>query len=205
MRGKAESTIHLEKRIIEVTDALKDYWPLTLRQIYYRLVAAGDIENNINRYTALSNTCSDMRKEGSLSWAVMEDRTRRVSDKRGWSDADEFIQYEVDQFLKGYARCLVQQIEKYVELWVEKDALSRIFEEVAWPYCIKVVTCKGQVSTTFLNDYAERVRNIGKEPVVIYGGDLDPSGWRIPGQGNGYHHLCGGFCKAGSDRREVPG
>lgn len=184
-RGKSASTIDLQGKVIEITDNLRDYWPLTLRQIYYQLVAAGHIENNSNRYKALSTICSDMRKDGLLSWSVMEDRVRRVSAKRGWQNVEAFIASELDNFLRPdfYSRCLVQQIDRYVELWVEKDALSRIFEDVAWSYCVRVVTCRGQVSTTFLKDYADRALDAidrGQHPVVVYGGDLDPSGWRIP-------------------------
>ena len=182
-RGKSNNTLSLQDKVISVTEALSPYWPLTLRQIYYQLVAAGHLENHKNRYKALSGICSDMRKDGLLSWAVMEDRTRRLSGKRGWTDVAEFIAYDLSRMFQGYDRCLVQQQTNYVELWVEKDALSRIFEDAAWPYCVNVVTCKGQVSTTFLKSYADRAASAlkrGQHSVVCYGGDLDPSGWKIP-------------------------
>ena len=73
----------------------------------------------------------------------MEDRVRRVSTKRGDEDAESFIKKELGWFLQGYSRCLVQGQDNYVEVWVEKDALSRIFEEVAYPYCVRCVTCGG--------------------------------------------------------------
>lgn len=182
-RGKNASTIELQGKVVEITNNLRDYWPLTLRQIYYQLVAAGHIENNRNRYKALSVTCSNLRKDGLLSWRSIEDRVRRVTGKRGWKNAEEFVASDLDRLFEGYARCYVQQVDRYVELWTEKDALSRIFEDVAWPFCVRVVTCRGQVSTTFLNDYADRATKAiaqGKRPVIVYGGDLDPSGWKIP-------------------------
>ena len=77
---------------------------------------------------------------------TMEDRVRRVSTKRGEEDADTFIKKEMGLFLNGYSRCLVQGQENYVEVWVEKDALSRILEDVAYPYCIRTVTCRGYQS-----------------------------------------------------------
>ncbi len=89
------------------------------------------------------------------------------------------ILVEVGSFLKGYSRCLVQDQENYIEVWVEKDALTRIFEDIAWTYCIRCVTCKGFMSVTFVNDYATRARKAqaqGQRPIVLYFGDLDPSG-----------------------------
>lgn len=183
MRGIAQKTVRLKEQIIDVTERLRDYWPLTLRQIFYRLVAAGALQNQRSKYQALSVLCSQMRKDSELSWSVMEDRTRTVSDKKGFQDQATFLKQELDSFLVGYSRCLVQQQENYVELWVEKDALSSIFYNAAWPYCIRVLTCKGHPSTSSLQEYASRAEEAqkqGRQPVVIYGGDLDPSGWQIP-------------------------
>jgi len=165
--------------IITVVNGLVDYWPLTLRQIYYRLVAAGIVANTRSKYNDLSKITKQMRLDGMLPWEVMEDRVRRVSTKRGDEDAETFIKREFGWFLKGYSRCLVQGQENYVEVWVEKDALSRILEDVAAPYCIRVVTCRGYQSMTFLKAYADRAEaamDRKQTPVVLYFGDLDPSG-----------------------------
>lgn len=169
-------------QVEKVVTGLRDYFPLTLRQIYYQLVAKNLIGNTKSQYTMLSTLIKQMRLDGLLPWDVIEDRTRRVSGKRGFDDPDQFIKQEVKGFLKGYSRCLVQDQENYVEIWVEKDALSRIFESIAWTYCIRCVTCKGFMSATFVNDYADRAKRAqaqGQRPVVLYFGDLDPSGVKM--------------------------
>ena len=38
----------VKQMVIETTESLKSYWPLTLRQIYYQLVANNTIETEIN-------------------------------------------------------------------------------------------------------------------------------------------------------------
>jgi len=166
--------------ILQVVDDLRDYYPLTLRQIYYRLVAAEIIENSRSRYNDLSKVIKQMRLDEMLSWDVIEDRTRRVSTKRGYTDADEFLREQVDSMeYSGFSRCMVQGQEKYIELWVEKDALSRVFEDVSWAYCLRCVTCKGYQSISFLREYSERAQRAlsnGQKPVVLYFGDFDPSG-----------------------------
>jgi hypothetical protein len=173
----------LVPKTIEVLNDLEDYWPLTLRQVYYRLVASQVIDNNLNRYQGLSVLLTKLRRLHVVPWDVIEDRTRRISDKRGWQSAEEFARDEVSNFLRGYDRCLVQEQENYVEIFVEKDALAAIFEDQVWPYCVRVVTCKGQVSSTYVNAYAERAKKElrrGRKPVILYYGDLDPTGARIP-------------------------
>lgn len=166
-------------KVVEIVNTLEDYWPITLRQIYYQLVAAGHIKNMGSAYGRLSQLVKQMRLSGQLPWEIMEDRGRRVSDKRGWEDHQEFIEQEVDSFLEGYSRCFVQGQERYVEIWCEKDALSKIFERVAWPFCIRAVTCRGYQSVTFLDNYRRRAlaaQERGQVPVILYFGDLDPSG-----------------------------
>jgi hypothetical protein len=167
-----------------VVDELEDYWPLTLRQIYYRIVAAGHIENTRSRYNDLSKLIKQMRVDDMLPWHVLTDRARRMTDKRGYTDHTEFLS-NLEKYVKNldrnYTRCFVQNQERYVEIWCEKDALSQVFERVAWPYCIRAVTCKGYDSATFLDDYRRRAKAAqarGQTPVILYFGDLDPSGWQ---------------------------
>jgi hypothetical protein len=173
----------LVPKTIEVLNELEDYWPLTLRQVYYRLVAAQIIENHLNQYKSLSVLLTKLRRLNIVPWEVIEDRTRRISDKRGWPDSKKFAEYELEQFLRSYDRCLVQNQENHVEIFVEKDALATIFKNVAWPYCVRVITCKGQVSATYIKSYAERAQRAidnGQNPVILHYGDLDPTGARIP-------------------------
>ena len=166
-------------QVIEVTNNLEKYWPLTLRQIYYQLVAGGLIENTRSKYTLLSLLVKWMRIDERLPWDVLEDRTRTITDKRGWENMSEFIESETEWLFNGYARCLVQGQNKYIEVWTEKDALLRIFHNVVEPYCMRAVTCRGYQSVTFIADFytrAEQAIMRGQTPVILYFGDLDPSG-----------------------------
>jgi hypothetical protein len=127
----------------------------------------------------LSKLVKWMRIDEMLPWNALEDRTRTVTSKRGWSSLNNFIDREMGSFLQGYTRCLVQGQDDYIEVWTEKDALFRIFDDVVWPYCIRAVVCRGYNSVTFIADFytrAERALMKGQQPIVLYFGDLDPSG-----------------------------
>lgn len=167
------------KQVQEVVEELRQYWALTLRQIYYQLVAKGYIENNKSSYNALSKLVKWMRIDGRIPWDALEDRSRTLGRKRGWSNTKEFLEHELKTMFKGYTRCRVQTQPKYIEVWVEKDALSQIFHKVVYPYCIRSTAVRGYSSVTFLADYYVRATEAimqGKKPVVLYFGDLDPSG-----------------------------
>ena len=162
-----------------VAKELRSYWPLTLRQIYYQLVSKGQIKNNRSNYNMLSKLIKWMRIDERLPWNCLEDRSRTLTNKRGYESLADFIYSETSNFLYGYTRCLIQGQDKYVEVWTEKDALLRIFKEVVYPYCIRAVVCRGYSSVTFIADFYKRAEKAimqGKTPVVLYFGDLDPSG-----------------------------
>jgi len=165
-----------------VLEELRDFWPLTLRQLYYQLVARGVIENALGEYKKLSELLTEARLSGLVPWEALEDRARTILHSGGWDNQNEFIESELASFLEGYRRDLMQSQPHALEVWIEKDALSRIVHDVAWEYCVPVVVARGFSSISYLHECRGRVeRNakLGKRTKILYFGDLDPSGWEM--------------------------
>ena len=59
---RAETETYL-KKVLETIEGLRGYWPLTLRQIYYQLVAGLVIGNDINQYKKLSRVLTQARMD----------------------------------------------------------------------------------------------------------------------------------------------
>ncbi len=163
----------LARDLVSIIDELIEYWPLTVRQVYYQCVARQLIANWLPEYQRVSKTLSTLRREQLVSWDAIEDRTRRTTEKRGVSDLQDFIKEQSEYFLdwRYYHRCRVQEQEIYIEAAIEKDALSSIVEDVLWPYCTRLNVVKGQVSATMVRDMAMRFgaayRN-GQRPVLLF-------------------------------------
>lgn len=161
----------------EVLSELEAYTPLTLRQVYYQLIGKGCIENNRSQYNMLSNLLKWARIQGHIGWNVIEDRTRAFHNLTGWRSYQSFTNASLNHFLSGYSRDLLQTQDKYLEIWIEKDALATIFKKVAINYTVPVVVCKGFSSISFLNDLKERLdAKQDKQRLILYFGDFDPSG-----------------------------
>ena len=174
-----ELQLERAENVKTVTKELRSYWPLTLRQIYYQLVSKGQVKNNKSNYNMLSKLIKWMRIDEKLPWDALEDRSRTLTNKRGYDNLGDFIASEMNLFLDGYTRCLIQNQDKHIEVWTEKDALLRIFKGVVYPFCIRAVVCRGYSSVTFISDFYKRAEKAimqGKTPIVLYFGDLDPSG-----------------------------
>ncbi len=165
--------------MIAILKDLEKYKPLTLRQIYYQMVAQEYIENKKSQYGMLSGLLKHARIDRYVSWDDIEDRVRVFHDLRGFDDREQFTDQELRDFLNGYRRDLLQSQDKHIEIWIEKDALSSLFTRVARSYTVPVIVCRGFSSVSFLNDFKNRAMyydSLDRTVTMLYFGDFDPSG-----------------------------
>jgi hypothetical protein len=158
---------------------LNDYWPLTLRQVFYQLVSRLTIPNTQNQYKALSAALSRARKEGQVPWEAIEDRTRPLYGSTGWGSAASFLRHNLEALPDFYQRNLMWDQDSYIELFVEKQALITPFERAAGQYHLLVNMGRGYSSTTVIKEMADRLDTAtdgGYLPIILAFSDLDPSG-----------------------------
>jgi hypothetical protein len=82
----------------------------------------------------------------------------------------------LDAAAQTYTRSIWQSSEEYVEIWLEKDALSGVFYQETAPYQVPLMVTRGYPSLTFLYDSAQTMVANGKPVHIYYFGDYDPSG-----------------------------
>ena len=78
-----------------------------------------------------------------------------------------------------YRRALWDDQPDYVEIWIEKDAISGIFYDITSKWDVPLMVTRGYPSLTFLYEAAETIDDIGKPSYIYYFGDYDPSGVNI--------------------------
>jgi hypothetical protein len=164
---------------------------VTVRQLYYRLVAAGKIPNNLRAYKNVVAALSKWRRDGEIPFDAFEDRTRgmnrldrgeRRDDPVNW--ARYFLKKGVDD-AKNYQLARWFGQEYRVVVAVEKQALEGPFTEVCEELDVDLMVCRGYPSLSFLKEVADaldgsdRARN-RRQNVLLYYGDMDPSGLGIP-------------------------
>lgn len=157
---------------------------LTLRQIFYRLVSAGIIANTVSEYKRLSKILVKARLEGLIPFTAIEDRSRRFigSDYR-YVDANDYFEHALDYFLHcdvHYNMPFWLDQPEYVEVWLEKEALSALFHEVTKNFKVVLAPCRGYSSLTYLYEAAWRLVSVkDRSRWILYFGDFDPSGLDI--------------------------
>jgi hypothetical protein len=172
--GKASTEIiDISNRII--AEYRQQGFRLSLRQLYYQLVARDFIPNSVQSYKRVGSIISDARDAGLIDWNAIEDRGRVPFIPQDWESPAQILRavangYRVDRWIGQ---------ENYVEVMVEKDALSGILRPVCSQYHVRFSANKGYSSSTAMYDagqrfYSEWCNNKGIH--LIYLGDHDPSG-----------------------------
>ncbi len=113
----------------------------------------------------------DARKDGTIPWEWIEDRLRRPRSVSMWNGLADFA----DTATGAYRRDVWATQPGYVEVWLEKDALSGVFERVLNKYGVTLNVGRGYDGWDSIRNAAERYGD--REGVsVLYFGDFDPSG-----------------------------
>jgi len=170
--ARHEKTLQLIESAREI---LAEYHPMTVRQVFYQLVSRLVLENTEQQYKQLSRHLTTAREEGIIPDEWIEDRTRRPRDVSMWDGLDEFL----SDARYWYRRNVWNTQPRYVVCWVEKDALSGIFEDITEEYGITLVVGRGYNSHSIKAEMAKRFQSIEKPITILYFGDFDPSGENI--------------------------
>jgi hypothetical protein len=158
-------------------DTLADDNPATVRQVFYRLVSAGVIEKSEVEYKGrVCRLLAEMRRDGSLPFDWIADNTRWMRKPTSFSSVSDALRRTAD----FYRRALWDEQSAYVEIWLEKDALSGVLYDVTAAWDVPLMVTRGYPSLSFLYGAAYNIRQIDKPTFIYYLGDHDPSGVNIP-------------------------
>lgn len=150
-------------------------YSMTLRQLYYQFVARGLVENTIQSYKRIGSILNDARVAGAFDWRFMEDRTRNLETPRAWTSPASIISAVASQYQQN--PWLDQKWAPQV--WVEKEALIGVVEQVCEELRVPYFACRGNVSQSELYTAGVGMRygsNGYRTPIVFHLGDHDPNG-----------------------------
>ena len=185
-----ESTEQLIAKASEIADEYDGN--LTLRQLYYQLVARSFIPNSQESYKRLVGRLTDARLTGEFPITALLDRTREARPGaflRCQVDALDAANNIADELRQGPESWIHTDLwfgqRKHVSVWVEKEALAGVFEDPCTEVGVAWFVLRGYSSVSALYEYLVHLQDAHRinrfdEAVVLYFGDHDPDGWEIP-------------------------
>ena len=166
--------------ITQANDIIFEYknqgFNLTLRQLYYQFVSRDIIPNSQKEYKRLGSIINDARLAGLIDWSDIEDRTREMQKNSHWTSPESILAAVAEQF--AFDRRIDQPF--YIEVWIEKDALSGVISGICSELDVPYFSCRGYTSQSEMHAAAMRFVdnqvNYDREGFVLHLGDHDPSG-----------------------------
>lgn len=135
----------------------------------------GEVTNADPIYKKICNVINDLKYNGIIDWEMFEDRSRPTH--RAYTE--ESVKGAIDRTIEYYNLDKLQDQNVYIEVWIEKDALTGVFQPICDEYDIRLVTNKGYTSSSFIYQAFKRFGSaiLNKKKVhILYFGDHDPSG-----------------------------
>lgn len=156
----------IAERAQEIVEAYSG--AVTVRQIYYRLVASNVIPNTEQSYNRVKEIIGNARKSGLIPWDKVEDRNREIVKPAVWASPTEFKSdvrhwYDEDRW---------QLQPRRVAVVIEKKALAGLVQPICRRWQVPFVAASGYGSLTLMKDAAQAFDGYH----ILYAGDHDPSG-----------------------------
>jgi hypothetical protein len=155
--------------LYEIVSAMR---PMTVRQVFYQASVRGIIEKSEAGYTKVQTDLVVMRKSGEMPFDWLADNTRWQRKPRSFDSVEQALQ-ETARF---YRKRLWADADAYVEVWLEKDALSGVVFPVTALYDVPLMVARGYASLSFLHSAAEAISELDVPVYIYHLGDFDPSG-----------------------------
>jgi len=172
----------------------------TLRTIFYALVSRNVIPNTKSSYKTLSRKLVKARQQGIFEWDFIEDKVRYVVERFDDYMIDEsriertkvrakerLEEINIKELIDDWFDFIVPSTSIgfwanqpiIPEIWIEKEALVETIKNWVWDLEINIRVNRGYSSWTFIYENVKALRSIlqnHEKVVVLYLGDLDPSG-----------------------------
>ena len=167
-RGMAPRSLDLIEAMRVVTEAAQ---PITGRGVGYKLFTQGLIPSmERNEMRRVYRLLLIAREQGTIPWDWIVDETRSLEKVSTWKDPAAFAR----TVARAYRRDFWNQQPMRVEVWSEKGTVRGVLQPVLDEYAVGFRVLHGFSGATTIYDVAQD--DDGRELIVLYVGDFDPSG-----------------------------
>jgi hypothetical protein len=166
----------------QINAALEEYWdhlPLTIRQIFYRLVAAYSFPKTEKDYKRIENYLTRARRARMIPFWMLRDDGASVMAHSHYDGEDGFYA-QLRRQGESYRQNKLANQPVDIRVYCEAEGMMPQLHSAVEDYSVPVHSCSGFDSVSAKYDLRtwchDTVLYRGKRPVVLHLGDYDPSG-----------------------------
>ncbi len=170
-----EDTRRILDQVQDVLETYREYLPLTIRQIFYRLVGKYGYEKTELAYKRLIEYIGRARRARIIPFNAIRDDGWNETQETGWHDPDELVDLFI-HLAQEYTRN--KQAGQHYKVYLVAEAAGMVpqLARVADQYSVPVMSSGGFDSLTVKYDLARKAAQDKKTAVFLHVGDYDPSG-----------------------------
>jgi hypothetical protein len=165
----------LIEQVRSVLEEYGAYLPLTLRQIFYRLVGAYLFPMDEQAYGRLGEILNRARRAGIVEFDTIRDDFADITTFTGWRSPAHLIEQWRTDVTEFRLDRLFGQLRR-LTIMVEAAGMKPQIEAAARDYGVPVIGSGGFDSLTAKHDLARALGSYDGTTEVLHIGDLDPSG-----------------------------
>lgn len=162
----------VEARRQELLAIVAEQKPMSVRQVFYQATVRGLIPKTETGYGTVKDELAFLRRNGRLPYRWITDATRWQRKPQTYSS----IAHALAETAQFYRRSLWRDSDAYVEIWIEKDALTGVVLPITDEFDVPLMVARGYPSLSFLHSAAEHMAAEDRPCYVYHFGDHDPSG-----------------------------
>jgi hypothetical protein len=170
-----QETLELLARVNAVLGEYQDHLPLTLRQIFYRLVGAHGYEKTEQAYARLGEHLVRARRARLVPMEAIRDDGGTTITPNMWANGEEYLAAVRAQAGKLMLDRTKGQKTRLV-VTPEAAGMAPQLARVASPFGITVMSSGGFESLTEKYQFAEELAKDDRPAEILSIGDHDPSG-----------------------------
>jgi len=176
MARKRRTKAEMERIRTAIYEQVAENHPMTVRQVFYQMAVRGIVPKQERRgYNTVQRLLVEMRRAGRIPYAWIVDSSRTIRKPTTFDSMEDALQNTA----RTYRRSLWTDLDVYVQIWCEKEALTGVLWDVTDDWDVPLWVSRGYSSISYLHQAAERIQaalDAGRLPYVYNFGDHDPSG-----------------------------
>jgi hypothetical protein len=169
-------------QVDEVLHEYRAHLPLTVRQIFYRMVGAFGYPKIEQSYERLGNYLVRARRTKLVPFEAIRDDSASVMDHLHFDGEEDFYAY-VHDLGRNYTQDKLAGQRVAIRVHCEAEGMVPQLHDALEPYSVPVYSCSGFDSLTARRQLAKWFHDAyvyrGKVPVMLHLGDYDPDGESI--------------------------
>lgn len=170
--GARSTKAEMDRLREEVWLITREIKPASVRQVFYQCVVRGLIDKTENEYKRIAKVLAHLRRNGEMPYDWLADATRWMRKPRAYDSLMEAI----ENTAAFYRRDALTRSDRYIEIWLEKDALAGVVVLETEKFDVPLMVARGFASLSFINSSADSIRHESRPTTIYHLGDFDPSG-----------------------------